>query len=279
MGRKIPGRKHRGVRDILEQNAKKEKSLENKVNAPPQDPDDQAIPKSLARIIELKQKFKASNLKNKKLNIKKEKETKSIIKKPLGKPEKVVPEFKRKLGESNKRFLSRVNSMVHEYLNAHKFEQKYKVDIIRDKSGEVLGLEKKPKDEIDELLKKSKKVKKGKKANEKDNIPKLTKSQKRREKLKAKKLKKQQDKDFLDFNSFKDEVKFGEVADAPPTLTKFPKNINKINANKNSTQADIKFKSSNTVKRKKLSAPVQKMLEEERNAAIEAYKNLQHRRK
>lgn len=52
-----------------------------------------------------------------------------------------------------------------------------------------------------------------------------------------------------------------------------------INANKNSTQADIKFKSSNTVKRKKLSAPVQKMLEEERNAAIEAYKNLQHRRK
>lgn len=143
-----------------------------------------------------------------------EKETKSIIKKPLGKPEKVVPEFKRKLGESNKRFLSRVNSMVHEYLNAHKFEQKYKVDIIRDKSGEViililfdilfyiykhymsilqvLGLEKKPKDEIDELLKKSKKVKKGKKANEEDNIPKLTKSQKRREKLKAKKLKKQQ---------------------------------------------------------------------------------------
>lgn len=58
--------------------------------------------------------------------------------KHLKKTDKFVPTFKKKQGESNKIFLGRVNNIVHEYLNIHKFEQKYKVDIIRDQeSGEV----------------------------------------------------------------------------------------------------------------------------------------------
>jgi hypothetical protein len=33
---------------------------------------------------------------------------------------------------------------------------------------------------------------------------------------------------FKDFNQLKDEVKFGERADAPPTLTKIPKIAQKV---------------------------------------------------
>uniref|UniRef100_A0A6M2DGD3 Putative coiled-coil domain-containing protein n=1 Tax=Xenopsylla cheopis TaxID=163159 RepID=A0A6M2DGD3_XENCH len=265
MGRKIPGRRHRGVRDIFEQNAKRERGLANKINSPPQENDEQPIPKSLANIIELKRKVKFS------VNHRKGEQIGKPKNKHLKKTDKFVPTFKKKQGESNKIFLGRVNNIVHEYLNIHKFEQKYKVDIIRDQeSGEVLGVEKKPTDEIDELLKKSKKVKKNKIKSKIDDGPKLTKSQKRREKLKAKKLKKQEEQCTRDFDDYKDEIKFGEVAKAPPVFTKMPKK-NKPDL---AVSSKIQFESCNTGKRRNLSAPVQRMLEEERELVVAAYKKI-----
>ncbi|KPJ12372.1 hypothetical protein RR48_11628 [Papilio machaon] len=50
MGRKIPAKKHRGVKDPLIQQAKRLKELKGKINAPPNDPDDQPVPKSLTRL-------------------------------------------------------------------------------------------------------------------------------------------------------------------------------------------------------------------------------------
>ncbi|GBP68166.1 hypothetical protein EVAR_23317_1 [Eumeta japonica] len=50
MGRKIPGKKHRGVKDPLKQQAQRLLRLKSQINAPPTDPDDQPIPKSLTRL-------------------------------------------------------------------------------------------------------------------------------------------------------------------------------------------------------------------------------------
>ncbi|KAJ2939847.1 hypothetical protein O0L34_g18042 [Tuta absoluta] len=50
MGRKIPAKKHRGVKDPLVQQAKRLESLKGKIDAPPRDPDEQPVPKSLLRL-------------------------------------------------------------------------------------------------------------------------------------------------------------------------------------------------------------------------------------
>lgn len=64
--------------------------------------------------------------------------------------------------------------------------------------------------------KKEKGDKKKKKKKKTDDGPKLTKSQKWQKK-KDEKKKKNQEK-IRDFDDYKDEVKFGEIAHAPPTL-------------------------------------------------------------
>lgn len=97
---------------------------------------------------------------------------------------------------------------------------------------QVVGVEKRPKDELLTLIKKVKnekkqnKIKKKKPTVEDDNsLPKLTKSQKRQFK---KKLKKQKKIDAYanepNFNKFKDSFKFGEIVHEPPTLIK-PKKV------------------------------------------------------
>jgi hypothetical protein len=58
MGRKIPGRKHRGVRDPEKQQAERLRRIKDKIDAPPTNPDEQQIPKSAQRIAELRAKVK-----------------------------------------------------------------------------------------------------------------------------------------------------------------------------------------------------------------------------
>ncbi|XP_053607921.1 uncharacterized protein LOC128673824 isoform X2 [Plodia interpunctella] len=50
MGRKIPAKKHRGVKDPLQQQAKRDQKLKSKINAPPSDPDAQPVPRSLTEL-------------------------------------------------------------------------------------------------------------------------------------------------------------------------------------------------------------------------------------
>lgn len=86
---------------------------------------------------------------------------------------------------------------------------------------------KRPKDELELIIKKIKKEKKEKKMKKKklkdnkdggkDDLPRLTKSQKWALKKKQKKLKKKS-QNFDEFQNYKDEVKFGETVHAPPTL-------------------------------------------------------------
>ncbi|KAK5641198.1 hypothetical protein RI129_009745 [Pyrocoelia pectoralis] len=194
MGRKIPGRKHRGVRDPDKQRELRLQSLKGKINAPPINPDIQEIPKSLNRLIASKEKFvKPMQPKRKKNNF-------GIA-------------LEREKGESNREYLNRVESICDDII-----EQNQNLDVNRSaKTGEIENFFEKDEDEVlnkkkrknDATLKKMKKL-------EGLLKPKMTKSQKR----KMKRLQKEQERASLkeiDFVS-KDDVKFGEVVHAPPDL-------------------------------------------------------------
>ncbi|XP_060827167.1 coiled-coil domain-containing protein 137 [Bombus pascuorum] len=237
MGRKIPGKKHRGVKDPLKQQAKRLAELETKINAPPKDADEQAIPKSLERVVKLKEAVKSGKI----TKVKKKKKKKNALisvggrlcSKPLhpkARPDKVVPVFQQRPGESESRFLHRVNRDTHAFINETAFEKKYSVQVNRNPdTGKIEGLSKCEKTEIDEiemLRGKHKNIKKKKKEKDTDK-PKMSKSEKRREKLKSKKQKQMEEK-VDEFDSFKDQVKFGEVVHEPPQLKVRPKHADNI---------------------------------------------------
>ncbi|XP_050498003.1 coiled-coil domain-containing protein 137 [Diabrotica virgifera virgifera] len=243
MGRKIPGRKHRGVRDPEKQAAVRFESLKNKINAPPTNPDHQEVSKTLQRIIDLKNKVKSGELfkRNKqpkpedKNNENKEqpkfkgKNNGNIKKgkKPFErKPEKPARKFVQLPGETDRAFVHRMNRICTETVKEAEFEDKYGVDIKRNEDGEVEEVVKRQKDELELLLKKAKKKKikeekdgkkKKKKKKDKPEAPRLSKWQKRKKKLDEKQQRKE-NVNVDEFKEYKDHVKFGEIAHAPPSL-------------------------------------------------------------
>ncbi|XP_043257218.1 coiled-coil domain-containing protein 137 isoform X1 [Colletes gigas] len=230
MGRKIPGKKHRGVKDPFKQQAKRQIELETKINAPPKDADEQTIPKSLERVIKLKEAVKLGKIKKiKKRKKKKDKlisvggqYSKSLH--PNAKPDKVVPLFQQRPGETTERFLHRVQRETHAFLNETAFEKKYDVQVTRNpETGRIEGLTKCNLTELDIIERLRAKHKNIKKKKKKDNDEiKLTKSQKKKEKLQLKKERKKAE-GTDEFENFKDQVKFGEVNHEPPRLKVKPK--------------------------------------------------------
>lgn len=304
MGRKIPGKKHRGVKDPEKQRAKRLAELETKINAPPKDIQEQAIPKSLENLIKLKEAVKSGRI-SKVKKVKKRKKNglicvgdekpKSLH--PKSQPEKAVPIFQQKPDESNNRFFYRVSQETHAFLNETAFERKYNVIVNRNSdTGEVEGLSKRPKNELDELERlraKHKNIRKKKKNKEGEGDMNLTKSQKRRQKLLIKKKKKEED--LIDnFKTFQDEVKFGETVHAPPKLVTRPKKTNltdnikpgKKNLllhslfTKNGSSSSNSTKSviiDRTGKRKNLPTSERRQLEKEQSSVIAAYRQLKAR--
>lgn len=305
MGRKIPGKKHRGIKDPEKQRARRLAELETKINAPPKDVREQAIPKSLENLIRLKEAVKSGKISKVKKSRKKKKnrlicvggeKPKSVH--PKSKPEKAVPIFQQKPGESNNKFLYRVSQETHAFINETAFEKKYNVLIKRNtETGEVEGLSKQPKDELDELEKlraKHKNIKKKKKVKEGEGDMNPTKSQKRRQKLQIKKKKKEED--LIDnFQTFQDEVQFGETVHAPPVLITKPRKavvadsvkpgkrnllLNSLfakndSSNNNSTKSVIIDRSG---KRKNLPASERRQLEKEQSSIIAVYRQLKAKR-
>jgi len=239
MGRKIPGRKHRGVRDPEKQRKERFAKIKDKINAAPSNPEDQQISKSLSRIIDLKNKVKDGlfNKKKKKALTPINGELNKLPnKKFTGHPEKPIPKFQQLPGETDRAFKHRMNRICSEIVKETAFEDKYQVDIKKNEEGEVEGVEKRPKDELEVLVKKLKKEKqikkkgKGKKKEKKNGETelKLTKSQKWARK-KAEKKKKQiaRKEEEYSFESRREQVRFGEIVDAPPTLVS-PKKVSKL---------------------------------------------------
>ncbi|KAK4874950.1 hypothetical protein RN001_014310 [Aquatica leii] len=225
MGRKIPGRKHRGIRDPEKQREIRLQKLQGKVDAPPSDPDYQEIPQSLNRIIELKE----------------------IAKNSKRKPKKKKNQFllERERGETERDYLHRVDAYCDEIIQENAFQNKHKVDVKRNiDTGEIEDVVKREDDEFEESVKKKKKeikLKKRQRLGDKGPTIRLTKSQKRQKKLTEKKEKRILEK-RLDNHVVKDHVKFGEVVHAPPTLS-MPRRASKIDGAARPGQKSLLLKS------------------------------------
>nr|CAH7728059.1 unnamed protein product [Callosobruchus chinensis] len=297
MGRKIPGRKHRGVKDPDKQAAERFLRIKDKINVPPSNPDEQETPKSLLRIIDLKNKTK-----NGEFNKKRKKKNRQNQESKYN-PENPAPIFTQRPGETDRDFLRRMNYACMTVTREAAFEDKYRVEIKRNEDGKVEAVVKRPKDEIEIMLKKirrekkEKKTKKKSKSKKEDMTPRLTKSQKWQLKKKEKKLKKQRG-NIDEFQNAKDIVKFGETVHAPPTLSA-PKKASKdenvhrpgkrtlilksmLEGNKqdkSSQKSDQQLKTSNKVidkkgKRKSLPNAMRRQLDSQQKEIIAAYKQL-----
>ncbi|XP_050297903.1 coiled-coil domain-containing protein 137 [Anthonomus grandis grandis] len=313
MGRKIPGRKHRGVKDIEKQRAERFAKIKDKVNTAPTNVDEQQIPSTLSRLIELKNKTKEGQYDKKNKNkIKKGKENNSHN----GKPEKNIPKFERRVGESDREFKRRMNRICTEVVKEAAFENKYQVDIKRNEDGEVEGVVKRPKDELEQFVKKikkernQKKSKKGKKKAEEGAQPKLSKQQKWALKKKEKKEKKitNREEDY-NLQPKKEIIKFGEVVHAPPNLVA-PRRVDKNEGASRPGQKELLLKSllpkekqqnlkkgknkkeeklqvisnqSKTInkkgKRKDLPNALRRTLDKQQSEVIEAYKKIKLQRR
>jgi len=204
---------------------------------------------------------------------------------PKAKPEKVVPVFQQKPGESGRRFLNRVTRDTEAFIKETAFETKYGVQINRDPTtGQIQGLTKCKREEDVEMLRfKHQNIKK--KKTPKDSAT-LTYNEKRKLKLRLKKERKLEDNDN-EFERFQDKVAFGEVAHEPPRLTIKMKKTNEERKPKelllNSLlQKETKVSSpliiDRTTKRKKLPVTERKILEKQQSEAIAAYRRLKSQR-
>ncbi|KAI4503952.1 hypothetical protein M0802_001355 [Mischocyttarus mexicanus] len=270
MGRKIPGKKHRGIKDPEKQHARRLAELATKINAPPKNVQEQAIPRSLENIIRLKEAVKSGRI--------------STVKKSRKKKEKWID--------------MRGCQETHAFINETAFEKKFNVLVNRNtETGKIEGLSKPPKDELDELEKlraNHKNIKKKKKVKEGEGDTNLTKSQKRRQKLQVKKEKKKED--LVDnFQIFQDEIQFGETVHAPPVLNTKPRKammgdtvkpgkrnllLNSLfakndSSNNNSTKSITIDRSG---KRKNLPVSERRQLEKEQSSVIAAYRQFKSKR-
>jgi hypothetical protein len=262
MGRKIPGRKHRGVRDPEQQQAERRSRIKDKIDAPPTNPDEQQIPKSAQRIAELRAKVKNGDFFRKK------------AKKPRPKEQ-----FEQYPNESNYQFLLRVNRECSIIKHEAAFEDKFGVEVKKNEDGEIEYIKKRAKDPVQIMMKEARNQKKKKKKKDEEE-PRLTKSQKRRLKL-AEKKKKKLDGKFDEFEKFQDHVEFGEQAHAPPTLTA-PKKIKTNGEAPRPGKKDLLLKSmfnktsnktiDRTAKRKDLPNALRRQLDQQQKEVIEAYR-------
>lgn len=260
--------------------------LASKINLPPKDIDEQAIPSSLQHIIKLKET--ARTIGTQKRKRKKKQALISVgtrqherIFHPKARPEKVVPVLQQRPGESGEQFWHRVSRDTHAFLKETTFEKKYGVQVERDpKTGSIRSLTKckADVDDIETLRAKHKNT--GKKTAT------LTKSEKRRLKLKAKQHPKELEED--EFGKLQDKVAFGEVAHEPPKLNIKIKGTDKgekpRNLLLNSLLEDSKKTTSTSKiidrskKRKNLPIIERKRLEMQQSKVIAAYRQLKSQR-
>lgn len=155
---------------------------------------------------------------------------------------KKFPSIKQLPGEKDRAYMRRVNRITQDSLNEAKYEIKYGVKVVRDhKTGEI-SIQKKPPNEIDELLKRKRinelnqKTKRGQ-ARRKGNKNKTENGGKPLNMKLAKELIKQtqreekeerlqeQQKELMEYK--REIIPFGEVVHAPPHLTALPRKAQK----------------------------------------------------
>ena len=225
MGRKIPAKRHHGVKDPEKQAERRNAKIKLKINETPVNIDDQEVPKKIKNL------FQANKVKKAKVKLEptKGKGKKTEINKfQPQRPLKKIPQIKRMEGESDRDLLWRAELTTRNYLKKSRFEEKYDVDVETNyKTGEV-AIKKRDMKFIEDKIKvepqnkwdkkKMKKLEKIQKEREEKKQPKKEKFKMRKLHLKNKRLK------LDEFSVLKqDKVEFGEVAEQPPNLTAKPR--------------------------------------------------------
>jgi len=284
MGRKIKGKKHHGTKDPEKQRQVREDKIKMKINNRPSTEDFQELPKSMRMLMKSRDDVKQGNVSQRQRKLK-DADSKDLLdsskfnalqeplQKGMDKPLKPVPIFKQKPGEHKRAFYYRIDQTIQSMKKRAAFEEKYKVDVQMHSTGETKIVDR----EMDEVEKDV----------EKKRIDKLAKKgivvRTKEEKRKAKQLKEKQRKmkksgkteeDFDEnFESFKDEVKFGERVDAPPTikLSKFTPS-SKPGAKKLLLHKTLNQGSK--IKKNTKSMAKKHAMEMERQKAVELYRQL-----
>lgn len=236
--RKIPVRKHHGVRDPLKQLEAKEKKLKNVVDSPPEK-DDQKMSIKFVQFKKLADQAKTGNkIKRIRSGVEdKPRDTKTHKKKTVTKAEEgnKFKSIKQLPGEEDTDYMRRVNRITSASLKEAQYEAKYGVKVVRDSQTGQISIKKKPLNEIDELLKKRKmEANKGGRISKKKTDMKEAKPldpiyvkqlikqairEDEEEKLKEK------NKEIVEYRQ--DVVKFGEIVHAPPTISTLPRKAQK----------------------------------------------------
>lgn len=229
MGRKIPAKKHHGVKDPEKQAEQRNAKIKMKINETPANIDDQEIPKKIKNLFKPTFKRKKGPTHDNPPPASKGKSKNEIDKHQPQRPVKKTPNFQRIPGESDRDYLWRTELVTRNYLKKTRFEDKYDVDVeTDDRTGEVDirkrdmkfiedGIKVEPKDKWEK--KKFKKMEKLQKEREERKQLKKEKFKMRKLHMKNKKLGKQDEFSVLK----QDKVEFGDVAQQPPHLTAKPR--------------------------------------------------------
>lgn len=236
--RKIPVRKHHGIRDPLKQLEAKEKKLKNVVDSPPEK-DDQKMSFKFGQFKKLADQVKTGNkIKRIRSGVEDIPKDRKTTKKKVTNTNKVdggnkFKSIKQLPGEEDLDYMRRINRITSASLKEAQYEAKYGVKVVRDPTSGEISIKKKPLNEIDQLLKQKQKEARGGRINKKKTDekvkaldPKLAKQlikqairEDEEEKLKEK------SKEIVEYR--RDVVKFGEIVHAPPSILTLPRKAQK----------------------------------------------------
>ncbi len=233
MGRKIPAKKHRGIKDPIKQGEQRFAKIKSKINEAPTDLETQEIPKKLKNLFKKPKKRKLTQAD---IPFNQTQSNPALKAKPANefqpqRPLKKIPKIERRPGESDRQLLWRAELTTRNYLQKSKFEDKYDVDVETDDHTGEVKMKKRNwdamlddgKKEIPETKWERKKLRKMEK--KKEEI--AEKKKIRKEKFKNRKMKKKNrgkaEQDEFSSRIKQDKVEFGEVAAQPPTLTAKPR--------------------------------------------------------
>ncbi|XP_048482747.1 coiled-coil domain-containing protein 137 [Plutella xylostella] len=216
MGRKIPAKKHHGVKDPVKQQAQRMKKLKTQINAPPTDPDDQPMPRSVARLFglpEYEPKPK-KQFKNKKQSSEVNEPKKPHVK---GSSKNPVSSLQRLPGESGRSFSLRINSAIRT-LNNDRTDDDYPLDMQDDQDIKGTAMA-----ERNERRARKRKKDAGRAAPGEQGEEKASRGRQLTLRKKAKKEKAAEESNLARAELSYERISFGEVAHAPPTLTIKPR--------------------------------------------------------
>ncbi|BET01699.1 Hypothetical protein NTJ_14515 [Nesidiocoris tenuis] len=299
MGRKIPGKKHLGVKDPLVQKRRREMMMKDKINAPPKHADFQEIPKTVLEMNRLRELAKNSS--DKIQNAKKKKKNpqqRALVDirqlsgagptlPGMNQQDRNLPRLKQRKGESEKTFINRVENATSDLINEVQMEAQHNVVVKRNKAGDVVSVEKGKKkldDAAKQKIRKSvqdfhlgkkpdwkeeRKIKKLQTFHRTDKGGSLKKRPGKKQRQKMKKAPTKLEKELAGVERRYETVKFGEVVHGPPNLNRRPRGVDP------SSKPSVKgLLLSRMLSQNEPSLAEKQRIEERRQSVVQAYREL-----